>query len=61
LWERFDATVVALNHAITGSSAAAVADAFGDISEAARDLADAVAVEDAAVASAPESRARGAA
>jgi hypothetical protein len=48
LWERFDAAVAALNHAITGSSAAAVADAFGDFAEVARALADAVAAEDGA-------------
>jgi hypothetical protein len=46
LWDRFDASVATLNHAITGSDAAAVADAFGEISEAARALADAVARED---------------
>src|SRR5438477_7868857 len=33
LWTRFDATVGALNRAITGSNAAEVADAFGDLSE----------------------------
>ena len=37
-----------LNHAITGSSAAQVADAFGEFAEAAGGLADAVAAEDAA-------------
>lgn len=42
LWERFDAAVAALNRAITGSSAAVVADAFGDLAEAAAALADAV-------------------
>jgi hypothetical protein len=46
LWQRFDAAVTTLNRAITGSDAAAVADAFGDISEAARALAEAVARED---------------
>lgn len=50
LWERFDANVAALNRAITGSNAAVVADAFGDLSEAARALAEAVAREDDAVA-----------
>jgi hypothetical protein len=48
LWQRFDAAVTTLNRAITGSDAAAVADAFGDISEAARALAEAVAREDEA-------------
>ncbi|HLH66481.1 MAG TPA: hypothetical protein VKV27_12325 [Solirubrobacteraceae bacterium] len=42
LWERFDRAVAGLNRAITGSSAAAVADAFGELSEAAAALADAV-------------------
>ena len=46
LWERFDERVAALNRAITGSSAATVADAFGDFADAARALADAVAGED---------------
>src|ERR1700759_4973092 len=35
LWDRFDAAVATLNHAITGSSAAAVADAFGGVAGAA--------------------------
>src|ERR1700760_5160303 len=48
LWDRFDAAVAALNRAITGSSAAVVADAFGDFAEAAGALADAVRAEDAA-------------
>jgi hypothetical protein len=47
LWSRFDATVAALNRAITGSSAANVADAFGELSDAAAALADAIAQEDA--------------
>jgi len=51
LWSRFDASVSALNSAITGSDAAAVADAFGELSEAAGHLADAVAREDAAARS----------
>jgi hypothetical protein len=46
LWDRFDASVATLNRAIAGSDAAAVADAFGEISEAARALEDAVARED---------------
>ena len=45
-WARFDAAVGALNVAITGSDAAAVADAFGEMSEAAGSLADGVAAED---------------
>jgi hypothetical protein len=50
LWARFDAAVTALNSAITGSDSGAVADAFGEMAEAARALADAVAHEDAAQA-----------
>ena len=42
LWERFDGAVRTLNHAITGSSSAAVADAFGEFAEAAAALADAL-------------------
>ena len=56
LWVRFDAAVKSLNRAIAGSDAAVVADAFGEISEAAADLAEAVAGEDVAA-----TRARGAA
>jgi hypothetical protein len=52
LWARFDAAVAALNRAIAGSDAAAVSDAFGEMSRAAGSLADAVAREDAAAASA---------
>jgi hypothetical protein len=48
LWARFDETVATLNRAITGSSAANVADAFGDLSDAAGALATAVAREDEA-------------
>jgi hypothetical protein len=48
LWSRFDAAVAELNRAITGSNAAAVADAFGEIAQAANALADAVAAEDSA-------------
>jgi hypothetical protein len=59
LWTRFDAAVAELNKAITGSNAAVVADAFGEIAQSAHALADAVAVEDSAE---PEpSRVRGAA
>lgn len=46
LWSRFDAAVMSLNQAISGSSAAAVADAFGEMAEVAGLLADAVAAED---------------
>lgn len=60
LWERFDGAVAQLNRAITGSSAASVADAFGEFAEAADALATAVAEEDAA-AGEERSRARGAA
>ncbi|MBV9805104.1 MAG: hypothetical protein JO130_18025 [Solirubrobacterales bacterium] len=48
LWTRFDASVAALNRAITGSDAAQVADAFGELSEAAAALAEAIAQEDEA-------------
>jgi hypothetical protein len=59
LWRRFDAAVAGLNRAITGSSAASVADAFGTMAEAADELADAVSREDRV--GSPQSRARGAA
>src|SRR6266849_10036389 len=42
LWTRFDDAVARLNSAITGSNAAEVADGFGDLSEAAAVLADAI-------------------
>ena len=58
LWQRFDAAVATLNRAITGSSAADVADAFGDFAQATGQLADAVAREDETAAS---DRRRGAA
>lgn len=58
LWERFDRAVAVLNTAITGSDAATVADAFGDMAEVAAQLADAVAREDQAAGT---GRARGAA
>jgi hypothetical protein len=62
LWARFDAAVAALNVAISGSDAAAVADAFGEMSAAAGALADAVAQEDETASAAPSpSRATGAA
>jgi hypothetical protein len=47
LWLRFDAAVADLNQAITGSSAADVAQAFGALADAASDLADAIARDDA--------------
>jgi hypothetical protein len=46
LWQRFDAAVATLNRAITGSDAAEVADAFGEIAQSAGALADEVARED---------------
>jgi hypothetical protein len=58
LWERFDAAVAGLNRAITGSDAAAVADAFGDMADMAGALAEAVARDDRL---AEPARARGAA
>jgi hypothetical protein len=61
LWRRFDAAVGALNNAITGSNSADVADAFGELSEAAVQLADAVAREDEAGEHHARHRARGAA
>jgi hypothetical protein len=41
LWERFDASVVAYNQAIAGTSARAVADAADDLAEAAEEIAHA--------------------
>jgi hypothetical protein len=62
LWVRFDASVAELNRAITGSDAAAVADAFGELAVAAADLAEAVAREDeAGMVRQSRPRARGAA
>jgi len=46
LWLRFDAAVMELNHAISGTNALTVAGGFGAVSEAAADLADAVRDED---------------
>jgi hypothetical protein len=46
LWARFDSAVAALNRAITGSNAATVADAFGELSDAAAALADAIERQD---------------
>ena len=48
LWARFDAAVAALNLAISGSDSGEVADAFGEMAEAAHALAVAVAEEDRA-------------
>ncbi len=59
LWDRFDAAVAALNRAIAGTSAADVADAFGEVAEVAAALADAVAREDEQAAA--TGRTRGAA
>jgi hypothetical protein len=61
LWERFDAAVAALNRAITGSNAAEVADAFGDVADIAGALADAVDRYEAAARASSGSHARGAA
>ncbi len=58
-WARFDQAVAELNRAITGSSAAAVADAFGEIAGAASALAAAVSAADEEAGS--RARARGAA
>lgn len=46
LWERFDAAVETLNHAITGTNVIVVARAFGELASAAGTLADAVEAED---------------
>ncbi len=62
LWDQFDAAVGRLNLAIAGTSAADVADAFGEISAVAAALADGVAKEDEEAAeSGLRGRARGAA
>jgi hypothetical protein len=50
LWERFDAAVEALNHAITGTNVIVVARAFAELASAARVLADAVEAEGPEVA-----------
>lgn len=55
LWTRFDTAVRALNRAITGSDSAAVADAFGEMAEAAGVLASAVEEEDRGNGRAPAS------
>jgi hypothetical protein len=59
LWTRFDASVARLNRAIMGTDAAAVSDAFGELSEVAGALADSVAQQDGHAATAE--RAQGAA
>jgi hypothetical protein len=46
LWERFDAAVEALNHAITGTKVTVVARAFAELASAADALDDAVEAED---------------
>jgi hypothetical protein len=56
LWRRFDESVAALNRAITGSNAAVVADAFGELAEIAAALADAVSREDEATGARTASR-----
>ena len=61
LWSRFDAAVAELNRAITGSDAAAVADSFGELSQAAGELADAVTREDASTRPSARTRAHDAA
>ncbi len=61
MWKRFDAAVAGLNRAITGSDAARVADAFGEMAEASRELADAIAREDESAGRGGRSRTRGAA
>lgn len=50
LWERFDAAVQALNHAITGTNVVVVARAFGELASAAGTLADAIEADDRDVA-----------
>lgn len=54
LWEQFDAAVGTLNRAITGSSAADVADAFGGLADVASELSETVAREDEDAARAAE-------
>lgn len=50
LWEAFDAAVARFNHANAGTDAAAVADAYSEVSTAALALAEAVVAEDRAAA-----------
>lgn len=59
LWTRFDAAVAALNKAITGSDAATVADAFGELSEVAGALAGAIERQDPTVEQDQPAQARG--
>jgi len=60
LWARFDGAVSGLNNAIAGSSAAGLADAFGEMSRAASELAEAIEREDEVVREAlTRTRARG--
>lgn len=62
LWIRFDAAVALLNQAIGGTSASAVANAFGEVAEAAAELSEAVELQDAVAREAEErARSRGAA
>ena len=61
LWGRFDEAVASLNRAISGSSADAVAAAFGEMAEAADALAGAVESGDGVPTAAAGSAARGAA
>ena len=49
LWEQFDSAVASLNRAISGTSSADVAAAFGEIHRAAGALADAVSEQDRSV------------
>lgn len=46
LWDRFDAAVQNLNHAIAGTNVTGVASAFGELASVAGALADAVEAED---------------
>jgi hypothetical protein len=50
LWDRFDAAVQSLNHAIAGTNVVGVASSFGELASAAGALADAVEAEDRAAA-----------
>ncbi len=62
LWKAFDMAVAELNRAIAGSSAVNLANAFGEMSKAAGELADAVEQEDAVIREAQSrTRSRGAA
>jgi hypothetical protein len=50
LWERFDTAVARFNHANAGTDAAAVAEAYADVSAAALTLTDAIEGEDRSAA-----------